>query len=681
MSARRGRLTRVVAMMAPIALAIVVWAIPACHGSPAGHLPRHYRIERAGYPWTGRLHAVTFHTSALDGGLAPVMSQWEAGHLLDRRDPASRHLYVGGARMAALHWDALDDDARDRLAGGMSAREGKDRIGWLRGRFGMPDMRPRDTRLGHAGEAHVRVVAPPIWQPLMPGHDSFRIAHARRTHTVWLGTRAGVVHGFDAITGHEIAAFMPRALLSQAGALAGAGSLPPLRVPCPRPDTIDADLRGAWRTLLLCGVPAIDDRDRGEDGLPDTAAHADHPMSHPMSHPIDYPIDYPMDHPMDHTIDHTIDHPMDDSIAAITHAPVNVGMHNEMHDRRTHVRHRPTPAIFALDITTPDAHRPLSLIWELAATDTLPVTGSGPLRAAASIEHGTRRWHAVAIVAHADRTGIALIPLDATPSRDIRQMLLPSHGCDGTQRAGRLLAASVLADARGLARSIHAIDDAGQLWRFPFPWDAATGPSPTPVCVLKLRGGASRRAEAPLILPGVIVPLVAVGSGSEVAVVPATPAPHAATARATAARAVIRARRQHGDSGGVTLRADGATDHGWTFVLPHAGERFERWLPAGHAHLAFTTVSADGGRRSYLVDAMRGISPVVTGLPAARTEPVVTITPVHTDGETAPGIQRRDMESVALWTVGKDDAHLQQPLQHVRRRGRLGWRELTRSSP
>lgn len=661
--ARAVRVTLAAFVTLATFIALAALSIPACHASPpAGHLPMHYRIEPANYPWTGRLHAVTFRTASLDDGPVPVMSQWEAGQRLDRRDPASRHLYVGGARMAALHWHALDDDARDRLAGGVPAREGKRRISWLRGQFGMPDMRPRDTRLGHAADARVHVVPPPIWQPLMPGHDTFRATHARRPHTVWLGTRTGFVHGFDAVTGHEIAAYLPRALLTQAGALAEAGPLPPLRVPCPRPDTIDADLRGTWRTLLLCGVPAPDemehaDMHRAENDAPDAETHPD------------------------------------DAIDDITHAPMRNEMHHAMqdraHDRRAHEHHRRTAAIFALDITAPDAHRPLSLIWELAATDTLPLTGSGPLRAAASIEHGTRRWYAVAIVAHADHAGIAMVPLDAPPTRDIGQMLLPPQGCDGTQRAGRLLAASVLADARGLARSIHAIDDAGQLWRFPFPWDAATGPSPTPVCVLKLRGGASRRAEAPLILPGVVVPLVAVGSGSEVAVVPATPTVHASTARTTArtttrttaARAVIRARRQHGDSGGVTLRADGATDHGWTFVLPHAGERFERWLPAGHAHLAFTTVSADGGRRSYLVDAMHGVSPVVTGLPAARTAPIVTTTPIHTDAGTAPGMQRRDIEAVTLWAVGEDDALPQQPLQYIRRRGRLGWRELTRSSP
>lgn len=631
--ARRGTMTR-----ALVAALLLLTIGSACHASPAGHLPMHYRVEPAQYPWTGRLHAVTFQTATLEGGLASVLSQWEAGHLLDQRDPASRRLYIGGGgRATGLHWHALDRDQRDGLSGGNDLQDGskphdgKRAVAWLRGQLGMAGMRPRDTRLGHAGDARVHVVPPPIWQPLMPGHDRFRIAHARRPHTVWLGTRTGSVHGFDAVSGHEIAAFLPRALLPQAAVLTIAGKLPPLRVPCPRPDTIDADLRGEWRTLLLCGVPAVDDVDVAGDNTEDGPAASGEAIDTDRHH---------------------------ESVSHSANGGDNAGA-----------------AIFALDITTADAQRPIALIWELAATDALPLTGSGPLRAAALVEYGVRRWYAVAIVAHADHSGLALIPLDVTRPRAIRQIPLPPHGCDATQRAGRLLAASVLADARGMARSIHALDNLGQLWRFPIPEnESATQP---PVCVLKLRGAASRRVEAPLILPGVVVPLIAVGSGSEVAVVPAT-----TSARGSDPRAIIRARRPHGEpSDGVMLRADGASDQGWTFVLPHAGERFERWLPAGNAHLAFTTLSADGGRRSYLLDAMRGISPVVTGLPTGAAEPVVTITPIRTDGDTTPGVQRSDIESVALWTVDADNAQLQQQVHHIRRRGRLGWRELTRSSP
>lgn len=707
---RRGAKALMLAISA--ALALAAWA---CHASsPAGHLPRHYRVEPAGYPWTGRLHAVTFRTARLDqrlderldggfdarsaDGHASVWSRWEAGRLLDLRDPASRRLYVGGTRMTALHWNALDDDARDRLAGGEPVSDdGRRRVSWLRGRHGMPDMRPRDTRLGHAGDARVQVVPPPIWQPLMPGHDAFRVAHARRPHTVWLGTRTGFLHGFDAITGHELTAFLPRALLAQAGALASFGDLQPMQVPCPRPDAIDADLGGTWRTLLLCGVPVLDDSDRaGSGGLGERAARSRHGYRGHRAGGREHARHLARGEPGERDAQYHADGAdgLDEWSDAgedefgYGDARAHQDTHQAPHDRphtggHAASRHRPTPTIFALDITTPNAHRPLSLIWELAATDMLPLTGTGPLRAAAFIEQGVRRWYAVAIVAKTNpaQSGIALVPLDAPPPSTVRQILLPPHGCDGTRRAGRLLAVSVLADARAIARSIHGIDDLGQLWRFPLPLDASA--KQPPACVLKLRGAASRRPEAPLILPGVVVPLIAVGSGSEVAVVPASPtaAAYAASVHTPVPRAVIRALRQTDAQGGVTLRADGATDHGWTFLLPHAGERFERWLPAGHAHVAFTTVSADGGRRSYLVDAMRGISPVVTGLPAGQGTPIVSIAPHLTDAATAPGVQRRDIETIALWTVDGDSARQQPPLQHVRKRGRLGWRELTRSSP
>lgn len=580
----------------------------------AATLPTGYRIDAAGYPWTGRLHAITFHMAPLTSPVQSVLSMWEAGRLLDRRDTASRRLYLGGAALGALHWHAIDAAARDTLA---VEGNGPQRLAWLRGRLGDAGMRPRDTRLGSASGARVLVIPPPTWQPLQPGHDRFRQAHARRPHTVWLATRDGFVHGFESATGQELMAFLPRALLARAGDFSvhrpqGSGQMPDL--PCARPDTIDADVGGRWRTLLLCAIPATGMEAAAIDG--------------------------------------------DADASGATGRTGRTGASGASGARGAGGASG-AATLFALDVSDPTGDIPLPWHWEISGHAALPLTGTGPLRVAAVFEAGVRRWYAVAIVADALHTGMVLLPLGRPPSADVQSWHLPPRGCGNTPTRGRLLAATVHADARGIAAAIYATDTQGQLWRFAI--DARTAP----VCVHRLRGPASRRAEAPVIVPGIGGPLVAIAGGSEVAAISPAGAPPTS----------IRPQRQ-GD--GVLLPANRPSASGWTLTLPNDGEQFDQWLPAGPGHLAFTSIAADGRQRSYLLDAHHGSAAAVTGLPTPSSDPpIVTVTPIVTDAPTLPGTQRRDVDAIALWTVADGIARLQQQARHVRRRGRLSWRQLT----
>ncbi|UDM51273.1 pilus assembly protein PilY [Cupriavidus sp. MP-37] len=231
-----------------VCLALVL--APACHaaGSEAGWLPLAYRTTNGAYPWTGRLFALGWQ----DLAQAPSPALWEAGARLDHRTAASRRIFTYAAaagetaRAMPLQWDAVADvlpDA-DRAA-----------LDWLRGDQGHAGLRPRDTRLGHAAGARVRVVAPPAWSPGKPGHAAFRLRYSLRPHLAWLGTSDGLLHAFDAATGEERAAYLPGALLPYAVAMTAAGA-PTLPPPCPRPEAQDVTIRGEWRTVLLCGIPA-----------------------------------------------------------------------------------------------------------------------------------------------------------------------------------------------------------------------------------------------------------------------------------------------------------------------------------------------------------------------------------------------------------------------------------------
>ncbi len=237
-------------------LGIALWVIAMVNASATpGQLPLGYRISAGAYPWTGQLHALAFRTAALS---APaVLTQWSAGEQLDRQDIHARRLYLGGDRLEPLRWDAIDNDARAELDDVEPTGLGQARLAWLHGDLRDRTLRPRDTRLGNATGARVHVVPPPAWQPMQPGHADFRQRHVRRSTTVWLGTRDGLLHGFDAVGGQERVAYLPRAMLRAAASLtASAGTVP--AAPCPRPLSVDADPSGTWRTLLLCGIPARD---------------------------------------------------------------------------------------------------------------------------------------------------------------------------------------------------------------------------------------------------------------------------------------------------------------------------------------------------------------------------------------------------------------------------------------
>jgi len=239
---------------------------------PPGHLPLAYVAEDGAYPWTGRLRALAVPSRKPGQTLLPGSQLWEAGDLLDKRQPASRKVFTSLGppdQLVPLHWTALDDTTRHWLDQSPRTTQpdnrGESRLAWLRGEAGQRDMRRRDTRLGNAQGNRLLVVAPPVWHPGKPGHGRFREQHADRPFVTWLGTADGLLHGFDAHTGLERIAYLPRLALRDAAALTDAAARIPPPV-CPRPEAADVEVSGTWRTLLLCGVPAHAGR-LGDAGL------------------------------------------------------------------------------------------------------------------------------------------------------------------------------------------------------------------------------------------------------------------------------------------------------------------------------------------------------------------------------------------------------------------------------
>jgi type IV pilus assembly protein PilY1 len=610
-----------IGLAARCALACLVFAVgPACAaaGAEAGRLPLAYRSTDGAFPWTGRLFAVGWQ----DLTQAPSPDLWEAGERLDRRTVSSRRLYTyaapagEAARAIPLQWDAVVGALRDTDSAGRIDALGSAALDWLRGDLTHTGLRPRDTRLGNAAGARVRVVAPPAWLPGQPGHAGFRLRYSMRPHVTWLGTSDGLLHGFDAVTGDERAAYLPGVLLPYAAAMSspGAAHAPS---PCPRAEAQDVRIRGEWRSVLLCGIRA------------------------------------------------------------------NAGAGNPA-------------AAFVLDVSDPDGPMPFVPLWEIAATQALPLTARGPVRAAGMPGPDGLRWFAVVTLgASADdrtgaaRSGLALLPLDkpAGAAWDgqyaVRILPLPERDCLGNPAASQLMAVSVQSDIAGAARNAYATDDAGQLWRFPLAEAPQAGVAPAVQCLHRLQAAAQPdRDEAPVLLGSSTATVVVYGAGNELAAVPDVPASRSATGR-TLGQVTLQAA-----DGGHILRAPaaGADDAGWHLTLPHAGEQLVEVQPVFPGYLLFVTRTPDGAQRSYLVLAATGASVaqrstgellhVATGQLLPPNASVFATSTELPATPAQPGTASRQAYALSLWAVtGNAVTRVAQTLAS-RRTGRLRWREI-----
>ncbi|GJG96632.1 hypothetical protein CBA19C6_19105 [Cupriavidus pauculus] len=349
---------------------------------------------------------------------------------------------------------------------------------------------------------------------------------------------------------------------------------------------------------------------------------------------------------------------------------------------------RQTGAVFVLDVSAPDAGTPIDLLWEVAASQALPLSGSGPIGASMWIEHGVRRWAAVATVAPDDETGahagLALLPLDRpantwSAGTRVRRMALPESGCDATTVAVGLLAVTVASTASSIAQAAYATDTTGRLWRFGLDHLSSSGAEAKPPACLHRQRSAVDRAEAPIVVRSGIGTLVVYGTGNELTAIPDRPGARGSPGRIDAMP----------KGNGVVLRAARAdanpSDDSGTLALPHAGERIDTLYGATAVHVGFTTVAADGLQRSYLIDAASGESVVVaddlgtpghaiTGLPRTDTTvmPIGVQSTIAMGTPTAPGTSTRDGFGLDLWQVNGNTATLQQQARWHQRRGRLG---------
>ncbi|KAF1054645.1 MAG: Type IV pilus biogenesis factor PilY1 [Stenotrophomonas maltophilia] len=198
-------------------------AAPAVGSSETGELDV-FRAQFNSRGWVGELS----HSG-------PTGAAWNASELLDKRAADSRQIYIADAKgrfgLKSFDWDNLDSQQRKALDYNPVTDKhddlGATRLKFLRGERTAEgtqenSLRKRTSVLGDIiNSTPVRVGAPgysAAFANRIEGagsdYERFRLAHAERRATVYVGANDGMLHAFNARTGVETFAFIPSAVFA-----------------------------------------------------------------------------------------------------------------------------------------------------------------------------------------------------------------------------------------------------------------------------------------------------------------------------------------------------------------------------------------------------------------------------------------------------------------------------------
>ena len=165
--------------------------------------------------WSGRLRAWKLDSRT---ALMAAQPEWDSAVRLDApaSDPATRVVLThDGSSGIAFRWNALARKQQTTLAGPDGTATGRLRVDYLRGdhRAEQHLGGPMRSRLRKAGASPFRqgdtVHSRPWWvgTPLNPASPA---ALGKRPAMVYVGGNDGFLHGFEALTGIERLAYLPR---------------------------------------------------------------------------------------------------------------------------------------------------------------------------------------------------------------------------------------------------------------------------------------------------------------------------------------------------------------------------------------------------------------------------------------------------------------------------------------
>ncbi len=180
-------------------------------------------------------------------------ARWEAGEILRGRSADSRTIYTGIAgnlvEFTGSNLDDLDDymNTPPDTVGTL-----EDLIDYIRGDE-ITGMRDRNGwKLGDLVHSTPVVVGKPAYFYLDEGYQQFLIDHADRESVAYIGGNDGMLHAFRASDGHELWAYIPRAVLPKLHLLASPDYCHQAYVDL-SPRAFDVKLNGTWKTVLVGG--------------------------------------------------------------------------------------------------------------------------------------------------------------------------------------------------------------------------------------------------------------------------------------------------------------------------------------------------------------------------------------------------------------------------------------------
>jgi type IV pilus assembly protein PilY1 len=213
--------------------------------------------------WSGQLLALPVNENGTLGALT-----WDAGLVLDGQNfDSGRTILTYNPTMkdgTPFRWAQLDPAQQTALhinKSGVNDGQGEARLNYLRGSRvhegpgkGKNNYRVRAHVLGDLINSDPFFVgAPPFPDSLGAGYNAFRSSFTGRLPVVYVGGNDGMLHGFNATTGQEVLAYVPYAVFSRLSELTATNYTHRYYVDG-SPTVLDAQIGGAWRTVLVEGL-------------------------------------------------------------------------------------------------------------------------------------------------------------------------------------------------------------------------------------------------------------------------------------------------------------------------------------------------------------------------------------------------------------------------------------------
>jgi hypothetical protein len=226
---------------------------------------RAYDITSVAVGSGGLSTLATLTTSDLDASTGRTLSGgteilWDAGQILDARNPGDRTIYTAIRPGMDLSQPLQRTDftaANETLLAPFLQDPNNDNAGlidFIRGTG-------RDWKLGDINHSTPIVVGPPVQTASLmgAGYSQFKTAQANRTKVLYVGANDGMLHCFDATTGAELWAFIPYNLLPKLQKQWAVDLVNGSRYYAHdiyvdgSPVVADVEIAGEWRTVLVCG--------------------------------------------------------------------------------------------------------------------------------------------------------------------------------------------------------------------------------------------------------------------------------------------------------------------------------------------------------------------------------------------------------------------------------------------